>query len=167
MVLKDKFSNDEWAKILEAPLLAGFAVTAADPSGLIGTVQESSAIAGSLKSAADDSGEGTLAHEISNAYKTPEGRSAARDGVKAVIKGKRLSDASAEAVERLGDTIDLVERVAPEQAAYFRNFLLDTAIRTAKASNEGGFLGFGGEEVSDAERKALADLKSALGLAGV
>ena len=167
MVLKDKFSNDEWAKILEAPLLAGFAVTAADPSGLIGTVQESAAIAGSLKSAVDDSGEGTLAHEISNAYKTSEGRSAARDGVKAVIKGKRLSDASAEAVERLGDTIDLVERVAPEQAAYFRNFLLDTANRTAKASNEGGFLGFGGEEVSDAERKTLADLKSALGLAGV
>ncbi len=167
MTLKEKFSDDDWAQVLEAPMLAGVAITAADPSGLIGAVQESVAMAGSLKSASEDGGEGTLAHAISEAYKTSEGRSQARNGVKVLLKGKRPAEVSEAAVSRLGNIVNLVERVAPEEAALFRNFIIDTAQRTAEASTEGGFLGFGGEKVSDAERKTLDDLSSALGLAGV
>ncbi len=40
MVDKADFSPVEWKKLIQAPLLAGFAVTAADPSGFVGTLQE-------------------------------------------------------------------------------------------------------------------------------
>ena len=40
MTNKQNFAPEEWAKIRESAMLASLAVTAADPSGLIGTVKE-------------------------------------------------------------------------------------------------------------------------------
>jgi hypothetical protein len=39
------------------------------------------------------------------------------------------------------------------------------AQKVAEASSEGGFLGFGGVQVSDAEKASLADVARALGTA--
>lgn len=167
MTVKAEFSEDDWKMVLEAPLLAGFAVTAADPSGLIGAFQESVAMAKTLKEGADAGGEGSLENAIAEAYKTSDGRSAARDGVKSVVKGKRPAEASEAAIARLVEIVGKVESVAPERAATLRNFIIETATATAEAAKEGTFFGFGGETVSDAERKTIDDIKSALGLAAV
>ena len=43
MSLKDSFTPEEWARVLGAPMLAGIAVTAAEPGGLWGAVKESAA----------------------------------------------------------------------------------------------------------------------------
>lgn len=166
MTVKEQFSDEHWKRILETPLLAGFVVSAADPGGLIGAFQESAAIEKSLQSSAAVGGEGTLEHAIAEAFKTTEGRSAARDGVRSVVKGKRSAEALEAAVARLVDTVEIVESVAPERAAILRNFIIRTAVATAEAAKEGGILGIGGEQVSDAERKSLEELKVALGLAG-
>jgi len=166
MSLKERFSTEEWAGVLQAPMLAGFAVTAADPSGLIGAVQESVAVAGSLKQAAASGGDGSLAAEIMDAFKTSEGRGTAVDGIRALAKGRKPAEASEAAVARLGEIMRTVERAVPDQAPGFRDFLMATATKTAEASTEGGFLGFGGEKVSEAEKKSLEDLSAALG-AGV
>lgn len=40
MANKQNFSPEKWAKIRGSVMLASLAVTAADPSGLIGTVKE-------------------------------------------------------------------------------------------------------------------------------
>jgi hypothetical protein len=164
MSLKDRFTEDDWSRVLEAPMLAGFAVTAADPGGLISAVQESVAMASALKSAASEGGEGSLPHAVAEDFKTSEGRSAAIGGVKALVKGKRPAEASEAAVQRLGETAAIVERTVPNEAPAFRAFLVETATRTAEAGTEGGFLGFGGEKVSDAERKTLSDLRTALNM---
>ena len=163
MTAKDKFAAEDWNRLIEAPMLAGFAVTAADPGGLIGAVQECAAIAGSLKSTMNNGDKGSLAHAIAEAYTTSEGRNAATDGIKALVRGKRPAEASQAAVARLGEIFALVKRTMPDQAAAFREFLITTATKTAEASKEGGFLGFGGEKISAAEHKTLADLNAALG----
>src|SRR5262245_39352201 len=41
MANKTTFTPDEWKKIMESVMLSGMAVTAADPSGLIGVLKES------------------------------------------------------------------------------------------------------------------------------
>ena len=51
MADKSNFTADEWKKVLESPLLAGFAVSAGDPSGFIGTLQEGLASAKALAAA--------------------------------------------------------------------------------------------------------------------
>ena len=45
MASKANFTQGQWLKVLQSPLLAGFAVSAADPSGLMGILQEGMASA--------------------------------------------------------------------------------------------------------------------------
>ena len=51
-------------------------------------------------------------------------------------------------------------------AAGFKAWLQDVARTAAEAGKEGGFMGFGGVAVSDAERATLAEISSALGTSG-
>ena len=41
MADKTRFTPDEWTKLLESPMMAGIAITAAEPSGLWGLLKES------------------------------------------------------------------------------------------------------------------------------
>ena len=45
MATKANFTPDEWKTLLQSPLIAGIAVSAADPSGLFGMLKESMASA--------------------------------------------------------------------------------------------------------------------------
>ena len=49
-----------------------------------------------------------------------------------------------------------------EQAAQYREWALSVAEKVAMASTEGGFLGFGGTRLSDAEKALIEQLKTAL-----
>lgn len=53
-------------------------------------------------------------------------------------------------------------KATPEQAAGYRSFLLTLADNVAKAAKEGGFLGIGAKQVTDAEAAALAQIKAAV-----
>jgi hypothetical protein len=163
MTNRDRFTDEDWTGVLEAPILAGLAITAADPGGLVSAVKESAAMARALKDAAAAAGEGALVTEIAAAYRDPADRDAASDAVKAMAKGQPPEALLTAAVDRLGAIMRTVESAAPDQAGPFRAFLLDVAQKTAEASREGGFLGFGGEKVSEAERKALDRIAAALG----
>ena len=57
----------------------------------------------------------------------------------------------------------LATRVSPEVAGEYRAWTMQVAEKVADAASEGGFLGFGGERLSDSERRLLDDLKTALG----
>jgi len=159
MTVKDRFTEQEWHDLIRAPMLASFAITAADPGGLWSTVREASATAGALR---DARGEESLAGEIVAEYETSDGRGIARDGVTDLIRDRSPGDATDEAVAVLGRIAESVERRAPEQMADFRNWIRETARRVAEAGTEGGFLGLGGERVSERERQALADIDAVL-----
>ena len=51
MANKQSFTLAEWSEILESTMLAGVAVSAADPSGLWGTLKEALATRSALASA--------------------------------------------------------------------------------------------------------------------
>jgi hypothetical protein len=162
MKYRDRFTDEDWTGVLEAPILAGLAITAADPGGLVSAVKESAAMARALKDAAAAAGEGALVTEIAEAYREAADRDAASDAVKAMAKGQSPEALLSAAVARLGAVMRTVESALPEQAGAFRAFLLDVAQKTAEASREGGFLGFGGERVSEAERRALDQIAAVL-----
>ena len=87
MDLKDSFTPEEWARVVGAPMLAGMAVTAADPGGLWGAVRESAAMAGEMAKARTGGGD-PLIEAIVAAYETSEGRDMARGVLKTEAKGK-------------------------------------------------------------------------------
>lgn len=156
------FSDEDWAGVLEAPILAGLAVTAAEPGGLLGALKESAAMARALKVAAATAAEGDLVAEVAAAFKIPAEREGASAAVKALAEGLSPEDLVTASVTRLAAIMRRIEAVAPAQADAYRAFLLDLARDTAEASREGGFLGLGGVRVSEAEKRALSELSQAL-----
>jgi hypothetical protein len=161
MALKDVFATEEWARVVAAPMLAGIAVTAADPGGLWGAVKESVAVAGAERDAGGTGAEPLIA-EIAAAYETAEGRDMARAVLKAEARGKPPAAVADAAVTELTAVAALVAAKAPEAAPGFRAWLRGIAERVAAAGSEGGFLGFGGEQVSAAEKATLVRIDAAL-----
>jgi hypothetical protein len=141
---RSPFTADEWEKLIGAPMLAAIAVTAADPSGLWGTLKEGFAASGALAKAKADAGADPLVRAIAAAYATSEGRGIAHDGLKARLAGGKPADISSTAVTALGEVAPLLDTKAPENAAAVRRWLASISQAVADASKEGGFLGFGG-----------------------
>jgi hypothetical protein len=162
MSVKEQFTDSEWNRVIQAPMLAGIAVTAADPGGLWAAMKEGAATARSLVEAKQQSQAGTLLNEIATAFDSSEGRHSVRDGVKELLRGKKPADAAEAAVSRVGEIVSLVLAKAPAEAPNFKKYLRETAQHVAEAAKEGTFLGFGGEQISDAEKKTLADLDRVL-----
>lgn len=163
MADKSAFAPEQWDKILQAPLLVGFAVSAGDPGGLIGALQESMASARALAAARADGGAAALVRAVVDDLLTPEGRTTAREGVRSLIQGAALPEIKEKALAELRATAGFLDAVAPEEAGAFKNWLVHIAELVAGAASEGGILGFGGEKVSEPERAALAAIAAALG----
>jgi len=162
MANKASFTPEEWRQLLESPMLASMAVTAAEPSGLWGTLKESLAAGGALAKAKADAGTNELIREVVAEFGTAEGRGAARDGLQARLSGSKPAEARDKAIAGLREVGALVEAKAPSDAPAFKSWLQTIARQVAEASTEGGFLGFGGVQVSESEKATLADISDAL-----
>ena len=162
MADKSAFTPEEWRLILASPMLAGMAVTLADPSGIFGTLKEGFAGASALLAAKKDAGANSIARAIAADFDTSEGRTVARDGIKADMTGKSSAELKAQALDGLRKVNAILAAKAPEDAPAFRIWLRAIAANAAEASTEGGFLGFGGVKVSEAEKATLAELDAAL-----
>jgi hypothetical protein len=160
MGIREAFAPEDWARVVGAPMLAGIAVTAAEPGGLWGAVKESVAVAGAVRAG---KGGDPLIAEIAAAYETAEGRDLARGVLKEQARGKAPAAVVKAAITELGAVAALVAAKAPGSAPGFRDWLKGIAAKVAEAGSEGGFLGFGGEKVSAAEKATLDRIAAALG----
>jgi hypothetical protein len=162
MATKASFTPDEWKQLLESPMLASMAVTAAEPSGLWGLLKESFAAGGTLAKIKTDTGANELIKAVVADFDTSEGRGAARDGLQARLKGSKPAEVKTKAVEGLRAVSALLNAKAPADAPAFKTWLQSIAQHVAEAAKEGGFLGFGGVQVSEAEKATLAEIGTAL-----
>jgi hypothetical protein len=163
MAGKANFTPEEWARVVASPMVAGMAITAADPSGLWGLLKESMASGRALLEARDGDQPNPLAKAVADDIATPETRTAASEWMQKQFKGAQIGDVKQKAIDELRAVSAIVDAKAPEDAAGFKAWLQDAAQKSAEASTEGGFLGFGGEKVSGAERATLAEIATALG----
>jgi len=162
MATKASFTAEEWQRLLESPMLAAMAVTAADPSGLFGLLKEGFAASRALAEAKADAVSNELVRSVVADLETSEGRDSVRDGLKAARAGGRAAEVKPRAIDGLRHVSALLEAKSPADAAAFKTWLATLAERVAAASKEGGFLGFGGVQVSDAEKATLAEISAAL-----
>ena len=162
MANKSDFTPDEWRLVMASPMLAGMAITLADPSGIFGTLKEGFTGANALLAARKNDQANAIVKAIVADFDTPEGRTAARDGIRADLTGKTAAELKVQALENLRKVSSIVGAKAPSDAPAFREWLKSVAVHAAEASSEGGFLGFGGVRVSDAEKATLAELDAAL-----
>jgi hypothetical protein len=165
MASKIAFTPEEWNRILESVMLSGMAVTAADPSGLFGVLKESMATGRTLLEAKADPTSNELIRSVVSAFETSEGRQAARHEVQARLKGVAVGDMKEKSIAALHEVSQLLDSKAPADATGFKTWLRHIAENAAEAATEGGFMGFGGTRVSEAEKATLAEVSKALGIA--
>ena len=165
MTDKSNFTQDEWTLLLESPMIAGMAITAADPSGLWGLLKELFAGGGALSKAITSPTTNALVKAVVADFSNSEGRSAARDGLKAKFANSQPADVKTKSIESLRQVSALLDTKAPADSAAFKNWLRQISQSTAEAATEGGGLfGIGGVQVSDAEKATLTEISSALGI---
>ena len=164
MADKTNFTKEEWTLLLESPMIAGMAVTAADPSGLWGLLKESFAGGTALTKAIAGADTNALVKAVVTDFSSSEGRSAARNGLKAKFAANQPSDLKVKAIDSLRQVSGLLDAKAPSDAAAFKAWLRQISQITAEAASEGGGLfGIGGVQVSDAEKATLTEISTALG----
>jgi hypothetical protein len=155
---------EEWKSLLESVMMAGIAVTAAEPSGLWGMLKESFASGSALRQAKIDPASGPLIKAVVADFETIQGQSTARDGLSEKLTGKNPAEIKTQCIETLRQTGSVVDSKAPDDAVVFKEWLREISQHVAEAAKEGGFLGIGGVLVSDAEKATLMEISSALGL---
>jgi hypothetical protein len=165
MTDKSNFTPDEWKLILESVMMAGIAVSAAEPSGLWGLLKESFASGNALVRAKMDPGSNPLIKAVVSDFESADGRSIARDGVKAQLTDSKAGEIKDKCIETLRQAGAMVDTKAPGDAAAFKGWLRQISQHVAEAAKEGGFLGFGGVPVSEGEKATLTEISHALRLA--
>jgi hypothetical protein len=150
MTTKADFNAEEWSKVVEGPVLAGFLVISADRGG---TIRESLAMGQVYKEARQRHGESQLLDELVSSPPAvdQERLRAATDRAEAII-------------ERLREALEILQaNSSPEEVEAYKRFVLNVGEATAKAHKEGGFIGIGGKEVSENEQAALDEIAATLG----
>jgi len=157
MDVKSQFSADEWTTVARAPFYVSAAIGFADIGGPFAAMKEGMALARSVQRATDGT-DGELAKLVAGEIRDH------RPNREELTGGNRTADAAQDhAAARLGEIAELVRAKAPDEADRFTAWLSELAEGVAEAGKEGGFLGFGGEKVSQSERNALAEINQMLG----
>jgi hypothetical protein len=159
MTTKADFTDEEWTRLERAPLVAGMAISFADPGGPIEALKESMAAVKTIVETARSGGEGELVDALA---KDVAAKAQKRENP---LKGFRPRGGMAgeEILDELRAVNGIVtEKATPEEADAFRKWLLDAAQRSADAAKEGGFLGFNAQRVSEGEQKMLDMLHEVL-----
>src|SRR4051794_33791138 len=68
MTTKANFSDEEWARLVRAPLVASMAISLADPGGPIEAVKESMAAIQTITEAAQSGNRGELIDEVAKSF---------------------------------------------------------------------------------------------------
>jgi predicted DNA-binding protein YlxM (UPF0122 family) len=161
MVGKAEFTPEEWKTLASAPMLATMAMTLAEPGGILGMIKESAAGVSAVlepRNAPDD----TLMKHIAEEFTTSEGRSAVHDTIKETFSGKPREELKGQIMAALQRAGEIADQKAGADAAPYKMWLKHIAEHVAEASSEGGFFGFGGVQVSEAEKASIHDIASAL-----
>jgi hypothetical protein len=164
MTDKATFTPEEWAGILQTTGAVSMYIITASPA--VGdSMKESFALAKNLADPKQKESAGGLLKAVLSEFTDASSAKAAQPkyegakdmpGLRAMIlddvtKNVAVIDAKAEANEALD----------------FKMWLYKVAKETAEAAKEGDFMGIGGEKVNQAERDALSQLATVLGVQAV
>jgi hypothetical protein len=163
MTTRNDFTTVQWQALRNAPQLVAITTAAAGNSGLFGSLSEGIATASKIAEAAK--GDYPLLREISDKNEIR----IAQDEIRSLLKEVKskdqldafLKEVTTNTITNAVAALDAKGLTADAQA--YRSFLGGIAEKVASASKEGGFLGIGGERISEGERQFIDSLHKLLG----
>jgi hypothetical protein len=154
MTSRKDFTDEEWIRIRRAPFVAGFAISIADPGGPIELTKETMA---SLRSATLPPSQEELLTSVALDVQAITQQRQNPLGDYKPTSGQQVLD------ELRGVNQIVTAKATPQEVEAFHGWLVATAQAAADAAKEGGFMGFGAEQVSAGEKVMLNQLRAALG----
>jgi hypothetical protein len=155
MTSRTDFTDQEWQRLGRAPLVAGMAISFADPGGPIEALKETNAALRTVLQAAETGEHGDFVQTVA---KDVAEQARHRHNPMADFK-PRGTDARQEIEDEMrAVNALLVEKATPTEGDQFRGWLKQAAQASASAAKEGGFLGFHAERVSENEQQMLEKL---------
>lgn len=162
MTTKADFSADEWTLLLDVPPAIGTAIMHAGRSGL-GSMKEAMAMASGILGARDGYEGNELVESLVEARLTG-GEKSAIETLNSPYVGLQPDEILEDAVSKCHTVAKLLnEKATQAEADGFIDWSISIAEKVANAAKEGGFLGIGGERVSEEEARAISAIRKALG----
>jgi hypothetical protein len=159
MTTKSDFTEDEWARVVRAPFVAGMAISLVDPGGPVEATKETMA---TLESALNPPSHEQLLTEVAlEVQAMTQQKVSPLGGYRPTAEGAHWGEQVLEELRAARALVDA--KSSPEEAAAFGRWLLAAAQAAADAAKEGGFLGFGGQQVSEREGAMLDEVRAAVG----
>ena len=153
MTTKTDFSEEDWARVVRAPFVAGLAITLADPGGPIEAAKETMA---TLKSATNPPSREQLLTEVALDVQSMTQQR------KHPLKGFKPA-AGSQVLDELRAAHALVAaKATPEEAQAYGAWLTASAQAAAEAAKDGGFMGFHAKRISDGEQAMLDQVRQAV-----
>jgi hypothetical protein len=169
MSIDNRFTEDEQFLLANAPYLVGTVMVFSEGSGL-GTIKEmysnSKSFIGGAKSFPDNEIITGILPNMTDFSDVREKSSALKEKSIEAFKArgvKSKEEMKTYALEELDKVAKLLkEKATPDEISEYNQWVLSIAENVAKAAKEGGFLGFGGELVSEGEKEFYAEVASIL-----
>ena len=167
------FSDDELALLSMTPSMIGSAIAFSESSGVIGSVTEAmtnaKAVLGGVKSFPNNGLIGAVAPNIEDRKQAMAKSKEMRTNMMARMKEKGIksrAELRGMIIDDCRAVADILDRKADaNEAAEYKAWAMEIAEKVAMSAKEGGFLGFGGERLSEGEKEAIDEVASALGTA--
>ncbi len=173
---RNSFTVEEWAEIIAAPTAVGALVVTADPSGPMGLIGEFRAIMTTMKEYVEANAAGSplmaalLEHITTKPSEEEEAQlkqwASEQQETMNANQPKNSEELKQLVRDKTSKALTLLRDKGASEADIiaFKEMTYDIAEAVANASKEGGFLGFGGTLVSEAEQSMLTQIKSELGV---
>jgi hypothetical protein len=158
MTTRTDYTDEEWAVLLRAPIVAGMAISIADPGGPIEITKE---LMGTLRAVTAPQTQDELVTSVSREV-TELAQQRKNPAGDFKPKGPTPGEQVLDEIRRVNDILSA--KATPEEANAFREWMLAVARQAAESAKEGGFMGFGAEQVSSGEREMLERLAGVLGV---
>jgi hypothetical protein len=162
MANKVDFKPEEWQQILIAPQMASLYIALASPSGPLGAAKEMLASTKLIIEAMREGSGNTLVDAVVADLREKAER---KEKLEPPQISKDPNETKAQCLQACRDLAALLEQKAPAEAEGYKQWVYQAAQHSAEAAKEGGFLGIGGQRVSEAEAAALKEIVGALGIA--
>jgi hypothetical protein len=155
---KSDFTEEEWTRVVRAPFVAGLAISLADPGGPIEAAKESMA---TMKSAMNPPSREQLLAEVALEISALTQQ---HHNPLSGFKPNKQEHPGEQVIEELRTVQGLVAaKATPEEASAYSGWLVHSAQAAADAAKDGGFMGFGAQQVSDREQAMIDRVREAVG----
>ncbi len=161
MVSKADFTAEDWQQITTTPQMAALYITFASPSGPVGAVKEMMVFPKLILEGIKTASGNALIDAVVADFKEKMDK---KERPEMPQMGKKPEEIKAQCLQACRVLAATLAQKAPAEAEGYKQWVYQAAKHSAEASKEGGFLGFGGEKVNEAEAAALKDIADALGI---